>query len=507
MKKIITILILNSIVALNAQSKKERADEYFTDFKFDKAIDLYLELQDTKHNKDGYISKRLADSYFNIVDYTNAANWYYKLYRTEDRQIGESNIIKLVQSLKASGDLEEADIIIKEYYKDEKRLSMILKQKAILDSLEQLKEQYTIENMPFNSKKSDFAPAFYVDQLVFASSRDTTKSRNQLYDWNKQPYLDLYITQPKIKDYIPEKFLTNLESAYHDATIAYSGKSNNIYFTRNYFKKNKLNGNDEGISNMQILIGQVSQSSLIREEKLNFNDTNYSCAHPAITKDRRFLYFTSDMPGGYGGTDIYVVELSKEGYPFTPPMNLGPTINTPGREMFPFVDDDGLLYFSSDGHYGLGGLDIFVSQILSKVNYTLPENMGKPINSNMDDFSLIWSSDNEEGYFSSNRANGMGDDDIYRFAKVRPVDCLVYSGVVINKSNGVPLYNANVELYNENDRLVTFMKTDSEGFFKLILPCEQQNELIFSKTGFSKRRLVWLPIRICKMPQPGIKFT
>ena len=150
-------------------------------------------------------------------------------------------------------------------------------------------------------------------------------------------------------------------------------------------------------------------------EAVPFNDREYSVGHAALTADGQTLYFASDKPGGYGGVDIYKSVRDQSGN-WAAPTNLGPSINTSGDEMFPFVSNDGTLYFSSNGHLGLGGLDVFSATAVStKEGWSAPENLGFPINTNSDDFGYIIDKENKNGYFVSNRAGGKGDDDIYKF--------------------------------------------------------------------------------------------
>ena len=394
-----------------------------------------------------------------------------------------------MECLKASGNVQQADDVVRGFYTDERRLQMILAQKAHLDSMAMEESKLVLENLEFNSKKSDFAPSIYGDRLVFASTRDSLKANGEIYPWNQQPYLDVYVTEPKAKGFVPEKFLDNLESSFHDSNLAFSWDSQTVYFTRNYLKKDKLSANSEGLSNMQILKGTIVGNSLMNVTSLSFNSKDYSCGHPAVSKNGRYLYFTSDMPGGFGESDIYVVELSPDGEAFTPPINLGSTVNTPGREMFPFVSND-VLYFSSDSHYGMGGLDVFASKIFSRSEYSLPLNVGKPINSNMDDFSYIKSNETYDGYVASNRSGGMGDDDIYYFERKKPVDCLEYSGYVLNEITNEPIPMASVELYNPEDGLRAVVKTDEKGFYQFNLPCKKNNRMVFFKPKHSKKTVM-----------------
>ena len=486
MKNILSYIFMGLCLVGSAQTREAQADEYFFDFKFDKAIEIYSELASEKRRPSIHVIQNLGDSYFNIYDYRSAKSWYEKLYDIQRKDYSEGNMIKLVQCLKANSQNEEADKLLKEFYTDKERLKIILQQKKYLDSLEQEPEKYAITNLAFNGNKSDFGPALFNDRLIFASARDTSKPKVKLYPWNEQPYLDLYITDPKDETYIPEKFLNNLESAYHDATPTFSWDGETVYFTRNYLKKkNKLSTNEDGLSNMHILRGKIVNNELTEVTSLSFNSEDFSCGHPALSPDGRFLYFTSNMPGGYGESDIYVVSLNNNGDVLSDPMNLGPAINTRGREMFPFIQDE-RIYFSSDGHYGYGGLDVFGSVIFSKTDYSMPMNMGKPINSTMDDFSFIREKEKGNGYFASNRPGGKGDDDIYRFDKVKPIKCLEYSGYVIDKITNEPIAQASMELTNTSDELVYILRTDENGYYNVVLPCNKDNKMVFFKAGYSK---------------------
>lgn len=489
-KFLFTFLILGGLLKAYSQTKETRANDYFDNFKYDKAIALYIDIAGRNRKPDIDIVQNVADSYFNIGDYKNAEKWYSELYARKGNEVGENNVIKLVQCLKADLDTERANEVLLSYYKDQDRLQMILAQQKHLDSLLLTESKFRMDTLGFNSSKSDFSPAFYRDgKIVFSSTRDSIKAGGKIYPWNNQPYLDLYVTEPMEANYIPEKFAANKLSDFHDASVILSKDKEKIFITRNYFKKGKLQANKDGLSNMQIVKGSLYNGEVNDIIELSINDKDYSCGHPALSSNGRYLYFTSNMPGGYGGSDIYVVALSRDGRAVSEPMNLGPAINTKGREMFPFVVND-VLYFSSDGHYGLGGLDLFKSKIISKNEYSLPLNMGKPFNSNMDDFSLIMEEEFAKGYFASNRMGGVGDDDIYSFEKMAPVDCLTYSGQVLNEITKEPIPFANIEVKNPKDGLREILLTDEKGNYEINLPCDRKNRLVFFKERFSKKTVL-----------------
>ena len=497
-KLLFTFLVFGAVFTSYSQTKETRANDYFENFKYDKAIELYTDIANRTKKPEISVIQNLADSYFNMGDYTNAEKWFSKLYVLKGNEVGENNIIKLVQCIKADLDVERANEVLFSYYEDQDRLNMILAQQKHLDSLLLTDSKYQMDTLSFNSPKSDFSPAFYREgKIVFSSTRDSIKAGGKIYPWNNQPYLDLFVTIPTDDNYIPEKFAANRLSDFHDASVALSKDKERIYITRNYFKKGKLEANKDGLSNMQIVKGNLYNGELNDVVELSINDKEYSCGHPALSSNGRYLYFTSNMPGGFGGSDIYVVALSRDGSVVSEPMNLGAAVNTKGREMFPYVVDD-VLYFSSDGHYGLGGLDLFKSKIMGMGEYSLPVNMGKPFNSNMDDFSLIIEEEFAKGYFASNRMGGVGDDDIYSFEKLAPVDCLTYSGQVLNELTKEPIPFANIEIKNPKDGLREILLTDENGNYEINLPCDRQNRLVFFKERFSKKTVL---VTTAKNPQ------
>ncbi|MCX2679309.1 OmpA family protein [Galbibacter sp. EGI 63066] len=488
MKKYIT-LILAVIIHMNSYSQATwKADEYYDNFQFDKAAELYLKVihgSNTINNDD---VENLANCYFNLFDFQSAYVWYDKLYGLKEKNVKESTFIKYVQSAKAVRDYEKANRLIREYYTDDlDRLEMITTQKKHLDSLSGNDPLYKVYNLGINTAKAEFAPIFYKDHLVFSSSRDSIIVKENLYQWNKQPYLDLYIadrnkSNGELKNLRP--FGENLNSRFHSATVSFSKNEKFVFFTQNYVKNKKLKSNKDGISKLKIVRGYVEGDRITNVEDLAFNNPEYSNSHPTITPNGKYLYFVSDRPGGYGETDIYVAEVFEDGKTNTP-VNLGPMVNTAGREMFPFATDS-ILYFASDSHYGLGGLDIFESKIKSKTDYTIPINLGPVVNSNMDDFSYIIDPVENTGYFASNRSMGKGDDDIYYFKKKKPILYQHYSGHVYDKVTEAPIPDASVIIHDVlSDMLTHHIETDEDGYYKLKLPFKKEHKLLFSKPNYT----------------------
>lgn len=222
---------------------------------------------------------------------------------------------------------------------------------------------------------------------------------------------------------------------------------------------------------------------MINPEKVFFNSKNYSVGHPSLSEDGRWLFFASDMPGGYGETDLYVVKVAEDGT-MGSPINLGPTINTIGNELFPYFRN-GILYFSSDGHFGWGDLDVYQSKFSVNMSFSEPRNLGSPINSNKDDFAYIVDDTDTYGYFSSNRAQGKGSDDIYSFVKSKPECNELISGKVTNIKSKLSITEATISVYDTFGDLVTTTTTNANGEYQITLPCNKKVKITASKTNHS----------------------
>tara|TARA_R110002020_G_scaffold184120_1_gene380934 strand:- start:13505 stop:15430 length:1926 start_codon:yes stop_codon:yes gene_type:complete len=489
MKKIVLLIICVQTWTYSQQNTW-KADRLYADFHFEEAAQLYQNAIGASNRIDPVTVEKLANCYFNLNEYGEALVWYDKLYHLKSKQLKESTFIKFLQTVKSNRDYERANALIKEFYAgDGEKMQMITAQKKHLEKLGETDSLYKITNLDINTSMSDFAPVFYKDHVLFTSSRDTTVPKEQYYQWNDQPYLNLYSAERnKSTGELREvtKLMADADYRFHDATMSFDKDGGTVYFVQNYVKGKKLKGNKEGISNFRILRGIMQGDRIVNATALAFNHEDYSCGHPAISPDGKYLFFISDMPGGYGETDIYVTEVFGDGSTNTP-VNLGPKINTAGREMFPFMVD-GILYFSSDAHYGLGGLDVFGANMHSKSSYDLPLNLGATINSNRDDFSFILDTKENKGYFASNRALGKGDDDIYHFEKMPPIANYIYSGHVYDAKTKEALDRALVQVFDSFDNgLTSNMETDENGYYEFQLP-QLSQELLFSKQGYSSVR-------------------
>jgi outer membrane protein OmpA-like peptidoglycan-associated protein len=338
---------------------------------------------------------------------------------------------------------------------------------------------YSVKSLDANSENSDFGTTFYgKGKIVFSSSRKNGIS-NKKWDGNDQPFLDLYIGDVHENGEITKvkPFSSSVNSKYHDAMVAFSPDLKDIYFTSNNYMNGKVKSN-----NLKIFKASIGSSgNRINIVTLPFNNDDYSTGHPFITNDGKKLYYISDMPGGYGGTDIYVVTINDGHY--GAPKNLGPTVNSKYKEYTPFVDGN-ILYFSSNKPGGKGGFDIY----MTKLDESIPEpiNLGKPMNSKGDDISFIIDNQTQTGYFSSNRRGGKGDDDIYSFKQVtvNPICDQTIEGVIRDKLTGSPIVNAFATLYNSKGDMIRRLETLADGKFFFNLKCGKNYLITGGKPGY-----------------------
>lgn len=461
-KSLFTVLIL--FVGLSAtfaqSSKLKRAKKQFEDLAYIDAIELYNQILEKDDNAEAKIY--LADAYRKINDTENAEYWYGQVVRLPEAQA----IHKLYygQMLQRNGKCDLA----KEWYEqyvaavpDEVRAQYLVR---ACDYEEELMTKnvssFETTHLPFNSNMDDFSPAFYQGGIVFASERDKGSAVKREHTWTGNPFLELFFVDAKAKggddalcqfDYgRPDKYSEEVNEKFHEAAVTFSSDQNEIFYTANNYEGDS----DDGTKKLKVYSAKSEgEGKWGKRESLPFNSDEYSVAHPSLTADGNRLYFSSDMPGGFGGMDLYYSDL--ESGRWGPPTNLGPAINTEGHEIFPYYALNNRLYFSTDGHIGLGGLDIFYIVDKGESEWSSPENMGYPINTTADDFGVIFNEEGTCGFFSSDRDGGSGRDDIYSFVKTAtPIEILVY-----DEATKLPLEGATVV----NDCTGETLTTDVNG--------------------------------------------
>jgi len=488
---ILIITILFTSLGYSQIDKLKEADKMFEGYAFIDAQKIYLEVARSGYESEN-LFKKLGDSYYFNNDQEKALEWYQKLYDL-NQNLSKEYLFRYAQSLKSVKRYKESDKIMLEFdalNETDSRVSKLKKERNYLELIDMQSGRFEMEKASINSDYSEFSPSFFGKQLVFASNRPISSSVKRIHEWNNQPYLNLYsldLSDSLDIESEPIVFSEELNSKFHESSAVFTKDGKTVYFTRNNFSGNKLNRGEDGVSYLKLFKSKLNQENTwTKPEELPFNSDNYSVAHPALSKDNKTLYFSSDMEGTIGMSDIFRVKLLEDDT-YSSPENLGNLINTEGRENFPFVSDDGLLYFASDGHLGLGGLDVFVAVIKDKGELGEVFNLGRPINSNKDDFSFIINSKLRKGFFASNRGEGESSDNIYKInqlEKLMTACSQLLNGNIFTTNGEDALSDAKVELFDENLKLLNSTTTDSEGFYQFEVECDTRYVVRVSKDGF-----------------------
>jgi outer membrane protein OmpA-like peptidoglycan-associated protein len=428
-QKLLILILFFCIATAFSQSVLRKAERHYKDLAYAQASKEYTQYLGDKKKPSVKTLLHAAESNYYIGNMAAAGPLYEKAYILEGNSLEEVYVNHYILSLRSEENYAKADELQLQRLNqksDSRAIKQFNTQKQYLDSICALPPKFSVANISGNTAMADFGTAFYGDKIVFTSAKDAMRDGAKKYAWNQQPYLALYVAN---RDTVTgnfsgeKKFLQAAQTAYHNAAPAFSPDLKMVYATvNNVDKTRKLQNDKKGTNNVQLVYGEIKNGILASKTVAAFNSNAYSAGQPAVSPDGKWLYFVSDMPGGYGETDIYKVRILNNNK-LGEPENLGPVINTSGKEMFPFISNE-VLYFSSDGHYGLGGLDVFASAITKNDKFSQPTNLGKPINSNRDDFAFIIDNGGKTGYVSSNRAGGKGDDDIYYIclAKDKPLN-------------------------------------------------------------------------------------
>ncbi|MDX2001446.1 MAG: OmpA family protein [Chitinophagales bacterium] len=459
--------------------KMKKADRYFELFKFDQAIEQYKRVLD-KAPSNYKALKRLGDSYRLKGVPTEAEFWYSEA--AKHAEADSEAVFFYAQALRDNG---KYDLAKEQYLKYAQMAPSDTRAKQLAASMDKIAElkvdssRYSVYLVPgINSNLSDFSPAFYQDSsLVFASARG--KGKKDL--WSGAPFLDLYVATKSDTGFAsPTPLPGKLNAQFHEGPVTFTPSYTEMYFTRNNYKKRKTKTSDDDIMKMIVMHSTLNDGEWSDLENLDFNSTEYSVQHPTLSADGKTLYFSSDMPGGYGRFDLWMTTQSGEGK-WGAPVNLGPGINTSGDEGFPYIAHDGTMYFASDAYIGLGGLDIYSAT--NNGGWGNVKNMGYPINTSYDDFGLIMNKRNDGGYFSSNRPGGPGGDDIYSFDKG-----ILLAGLVYDRLTGDSLPGSTVHLVLQGDTLQTVI-TDDYGKFNFRVAENKTYDLPAGKTGYLPNKL------------------
>jgi outer membrane protein OmpA-like peptidoglycan-associated protein/tetratricopeptide (TPR) repeat protein len=474
-KYIIVLLCFCFSIQLSAQtnpktsSEGSKADKEYASYAYIDAIKTY-ERMFTRGYKAPDMLLKLANSYYFNGDFEQSAKWYKELFAMQADAAPEC-YYRFSQSLKSIKEYPQADEMMAKFNKEngnDLRALLAESQKDYLAVIKKNSGRYTIENIGINSKYSDYGSAYYQNKIVFTSARDTGNFVKRIDSWTGEGFSNLYESnvQPDGTFSVVSKLSGNLNTKFHESTPVFTKDGNTVYFTRNNYNNGKIGKDSNKTILLKIYKADLKEGSWENITELPFNSDNYSVAHPALSSDEKTLYFVSDMPGTIGRSDIFKVSIKENGT-YGTPVNLGKTINTGGKETFPFITAENELYFASDGHPGLGGMDVFVSKQRQDSIFKEVINVGDPLNSPQDDFGLLIDSKTKMGYVTSNRAGGIGGDDIYKIKEVKPIESCEQSlsGSVTDIETQQAIIDVKVSLYNSSYELKATVFTDSEGKF------------------------------------------
>ncbi|WP_438710035.1 OmpA family protein [Aquimarina muelleri] len=497
LKSLLLVILLFSINnPLFSQEKKlQKAKEQFDRYQYIDAQETYLKVV-KKGYKSAELFMNLGDSYYFNSQFEDALKWYKELVNSYPDQVKPEYYFRYAQALKTKERYEESNTYMQKFAdlsENDQRAELFKKGEDYIKQIDFQSGRFEIKNAPINSVFSDFGTAFYAKNVVFSSSRDTLMLKKTIHQWNDEAFLNLFeVEYDSVNDSYSKikRFSGVINSKFHESTPVFTKDGKTIYFTRNNFDKGKLGRDEKGTNKLKIYRSKKNDEGRWSEpESLPFNSDQYSVAHPALSNDEKILYFSSDMPGSKGLSDLYEVAIMNDGT-FGEPKNMGEVINTEGKETFPFISADDQLYFSSNGrHIGLGGLDVYVTNLDPKTQEEKEIiNIGKPINSSKDDFAFIVDTASKIGYFSSNRDGGKGGDDIYSFVQLedlkKPCEITI-SGLITDKDTNALLPDTKVSVYNSNNDLIQSVVVGEEATYTQLVKCKSKYFVRAEKEGYT----------------------
>ena len=482
MKTIYSILftLIFCLGSFGQISKLAKADKKYDKFSYIDAIEIYEKVAE-KGIKSVDLFQKLGNAYYFNGELTKASKWYGALFALQ-QEVEPEYYFRYAQPLRAEGNYEKAnqfmDIFLTKT--NDARGKLYAENKDYLNKIDSESGKYLMDTTSINSEFYDYGPSFYGENIVLTSSRSEGNLYAKIHDWTKQNFTDLFIAPLNTEGKLGKvtNFSNEINTKFNESSPVFTKDGKTMYFTRNNYNDGKKRKSDDKIIMEKIYKAELVNGKWTNIKELPFCSDNYKTAHPALSPDEKTLYFASNMPGSYGNSDLYKVSIDKYGN-FGTPENLGPTINTEGRETFPFIDNNNHLFFASDGHPGLGGLDIFEA-IINENTVEKPINIGKPINSSKDDFGYIINNQNF-GFFSSNREGGLGFDDIYSF-KI----CMQnVQGIVSDSDTNEILSNAKVFLFDENMNLISETTTSDKGAYFFKIQCNKKYIIRVTKEEYT----------------------
>lgn len=469
-----SVALLSSTSLLFAQPEKEleKANEMYKNFSYVDAIKIYERIA-----QKGFVNQEmlqsLGNAYYYNAEYKKALPWYEQLFQEGKYKVKPEYYYRYAQTLKSVGDYTQADKMMAKFVEltnaNDTRAALFEENKDYQTVIKNNSGRFQLNNASVNTENSEYGTAFYGDKIVFAAATDARKAKRGVSQWTGEGFYDLYEAEhfdQKLGSRKP--FSSSINTQFNESTPVFTKDGNTMYFTRNNYVNRKLGSDIENTILLKILRATKDKNGNWGNiVEVPFNSDQYNVAHPALSPDEKYLYFASDMPGSFGNSDIFRVEILGDNQ-YGTPENLGNIINTAGRESFPYISKDNVLYYSSDGIPGLGGLDIFAVKFNADGSTSKPVNIGMPGNSADDDFCFVFNSDSKIGFLTSNRPGGKGKDDIYSFHEDKP---LLFScqknikGIVKDAKTKAIIANAKVILSDKVMKEVSTDQSKTDGTF------------------------------------------
>ena len=460
--------------SLFAQHERElqKANDMYKNYAYVDAIKIYEKIAEK-----GYVNQEmlesLGNSYYYNAEYKNALRWYEQLFEEGKYDVKAEYYYRYAQALKSVGRYDESDKMMNKFAEltgnTDTRAVLFEENQDYQEVINSNSGRLELHPVSINTEFSEYGTALYGDKLVFTAANSGKTSKGGVSQWTGESYYDLYTADRDQQALSNKKFFsTTINTPFNESTAVFTKDGNTMYFTRNNYVNRKIGTNVENTILLKILRAtKDSNGHWGNVVEVPFNSDNYNVAHPALSPDEKFLYFASDMDGTLGESDIFRVEILGDNQ-YGTPENLGDIINTSGRESFPFVSKNNILYYSSDGIPGLGGLDIFAVKFYENGTVSKPINIGMPGNSADDDFCFVMDSDTKVGFLTSNRPGGKGKDDIYSFYEEKPLvfDCeKMIKGVLKDSEKNDVIADGVIVLSDKTMKEVARQKTKEDGSF------------------------------------------
>lgn len=479
------VVFLTTAFFVHGQTRQlQKANKKYDEYAYINATDIYLKVAESGYQSEELFTRLSNALYFNSR-YREASKWYKKLYDLSRGDVGSEILLRYSQSLKAIGKKHQAAKMYDAFLKTVTGLNKDLASaKDYLDIIEENANRYQINSLSLNSENIDFGAHLNGGLLYFSSTRNKRGGVRRIDTWTDQPFLNIYTAMydTGTKGYQrPEKLKGAINTKYHESTPVISKDGNTMYFTRSNSSR-KYKKDEKAATQLKIYRATKVDGKWTNIEDLAINGETFSNAHPALSPKEDRLFYVSNIAGGFGQTDLYYVDILTDGN-LGKPVNLGPKVNTKGRESFPFVTSSYELYFSSDGHFGLGGYDVFYLDIGIKEKQLV--NVGKPINSAKDDYAFSIDNVTKRGFFSSNR--GMSDN-VYSLIEEKPIKELLeqeINGLVTDKETGLPIANSLVTVNNQENQVVNTVRTDKNGVFTVSVNRFKIHTLLAQKQDYN----------------------